>query len=217
MRSSKPFVLFSALALQLGCGGLVVGSGRAAEDARTVPSFTRLSVQDAVHATVTVGPSLSLRLRGDDNVLPLVLTEVRGDTLFVHLPPLTVVQSSAELRLELTVPALAGVEASGASSATITGLATPTFQATASGASRVRASGAATALTLSASGSSRLELDELLAQDAELDASGACDASLRVSAALRGRASGATRVHLHGSTSAGGLELSGGSSVDFAP
>jgi hypothetical protein len=237
MRSSVIFLLVVALFTHLGCGHLVTGSGKAVDVTRSVPDFTAIQIGDDIQADVTVGPALSVALHTDDNVAPLVETSVASGVLVVQLPSSTNVSSDIGIHVTITVPTLTSVAASGASQArisgnaagpralsasgssdvTATGIAVPALTVSASGSSTVAASGAAADLDLNASGASKLALDSVVADRAQLDVSGASTASVRVAITLRGQVSGSSHVHEHGSASTAGLELSGSSTVDYAP
>lgn len=193
--SAFVLVLFVSLMLSLGCS-FVSGSGRVVEETRTVPAFTAVEVDDAITATVTVGPAFSVLLRTDDNVAPMVSTTVEGSRLVLKLPSATNVSSDVGIHVVITMPALAEVVASGASHAFVTGVAAPTLAVRASGASGVTTSGTATQLDVVASGSSSVALDGTQVERATLDVSGSSDATVRASSSVRGQVTGASPLRM---------------------
>jgi hypothetical protein len=74
--------------------------------------------------------------------------------------------------------------------------------------------GAATALKLEASGSGKLELALLTAQDADLNLSGGADATVRVTGTLNVEASGGASLDYYGSPMLGRMHVSGGAQVN---
>jgi hypothetical protein len=125
--------------------------------------------------------------------------------------------------------------ASGASTVTLYGIQAGTVTVDASGGSRVEGeleaqelggdvsgggaltlTGAATKLTLGASGGSRWDLFELTAQDAELELSGGSRGAVFVTGTLSVDASGGSRVEYAGSPQLGSIDTSGGSAVEPA-
>ena len=224
--------LLTFLALS-GCGGLVSGSGRAAQAERTVGPWRTLDVASGIHATVTRGAP-AVTLTGDDNLLPLIETVVEGDTLHVRLVPNTVAWNHLELTAEVQGEVLEGVHASG--SATVEGDATPTrgapfvldasgsshvdlgaldateVQVNASGASVVTLEGVADALTVSASGASTVDTRALPVDRAHIDASGSSELDVTVRVSVDGALSGASRLELAGGAHAN-VAATGGSTV----
>jgi Putative auto-transporter adhesin, head GIN domain len=57
------------------------GSGTEASNVRKVPSFNAVEVSGQADAVVTVGEARKVTVRGDDNLLEHVETEVSGDGL----------------------------------------------------------------------------------------------------------------------------------------
>lgn len=218
MRISRLLLLVMVLVgLHLGCGSFVSGSGRAAEETRPLTSFTSVEIDDSIDATITVGPAFSVRLRTDDNVMPLVRTSVEGGRLVARLPDATNVSTDLGIELDITLPALDGVVANGAAHVVVNGIAAPKLVVEASGASKVTASGTAADLSVSASGSSMVALAQTSVDRAVLDVSGPSDVTVRASTWVRGQASGGSKIHVRGNAATRDLDLSGGSTMDVAP
>ena len=98
------------------CGipaGLVVGSGKSATEARDVPNFTAARLEGSGQVLVTVGSPRSVSVTADDNLLPLVLTEVEGSTLRLGFKPETGVRTVTPLVFRVTVPSLSGLAIAG--------------------------------------------------------------------------------------------------------
>ncbi|WP_280154047.1 head GIN domain-containing protein [Piscinibacter sp. XHJ-5] len=85
-----PFCFFRRLLLGVLCAGLlsggaaaagVTGSGKAASEARPVSAFDTIVLKGAMHLVLRQGSKEAVEVRGDDNLLPLVETTVRGNTL----------------------------------------------------------------------------------------------------------------------------------------
>lgn len=83
-------IVFSLLAT--GCDWpvrVIAGSGEEGSESRDVPAFTAVLIQDSLEATITLAPDQpqSVEIRGDDNVVPMVRTQVETGKLVVSLPP----------------------------------------------------------------------------------------------------------------------------------
>ena len=64
-------------------GPSVAGSGAVTTDTRTVSAFERVDVGGEYDVVIRVGTTRSVVIEGDDNLLPLIRTEVREGTLHI--------------------------------------------------------------------------------------------------------------------------------------
>jgi hypothetical protein len=212
----------------------VHGSGKVAEDRRAVQDFTGVEVAGSLTAEVVVGKPFSVVLSGDDNLLPLVRTDVEGGRLVIRTKDRVNVEPKAGLTAIVHLPRLERAEASGASSVTVTGaggaplaleasgaskvtaagLSGDALDVEASGASHVKVTGSFTQLRAEVSGASHLEARELAVKTAALDVSGASGAEVNGQDAVSGSASGASNVKVWGSPPRLAVSTSGASSVE---
>ena len=90
-----------------GCNWIgVQGSGHARAEVRNTPAFSAVSVDGSIDADIAIGPGSRVELTGDDNIVPLITTEVHGDRLvFMH----AVKDGPADRSFGLQVAALAGL------------------------------------------------------------------------------------------------------------
>ena len=132
-----------------------------------------------------------------------------------------------------TLPTLAGLDASGASRAGVTGFRSDrNVQINASGASEIRGdmetgdlaadvsggstlqlTGRGSAVRATASGASTIDLREFATGDADVEASGASRIDVNTSGTLNAKASGASTVHYTGNPTLGRVDESGASTV----
>jgi hypothetical protein len=215
----------------------VQGSGVPAEETRTVPEFTALDVGNTIEATVAPGSGYSLKLRGDDNLLPLVVSEVRDARLTVRLKGNTSVRTKLGLKVTVTAPKITSARASGASSIQTTAAGAERFEASAdgtsrviieglesqglaleaSGASQVSASGTTRTLKIELSGASQVHAGKLATTTAEVDLSGASSGTIRATESIQGDLTGASRLRILGTPAKEAVTISGASQVDHSP
>jgi putative autotransporter adhesin-like protein len=211
-----PFLLLGVLGVAgIGHGAMKVsrttrGSGNLRSEVRNVGDFSGLDISGATHAEVTVGPAPSLKIEIDDNLLPLVATEVRGGVLHIHFTG--PVSTKHDLRAWITTPHLERTSASGASELTVRGVRTKHMALSFSGASEGKLQGQAEAIELDTSGASQLDLRELPARTAAVEVSGASQLQLAVTDEIRGELSGASQLLYSGSPRLA-VETSGASHV----
>lgn len=244
MRAARDALAAIALLALGGCNPAIFpmlaagvkGSGTLAEETRDLPDFAALELSGSVAAEVKPGENARIVLSGDDNILPLVTTEVRDGRLVVGFKPGQNVQARTPLKATITANRpLEAVELSGATTCRIeaptapavkaglsgaTNLALPAFDATsldldASGTSTATAAGRVDTLKAGASGASKLRLAGLDARTADVNLSGASSGEIRASDELRGDASGASNLTILGKPPRGDVSKSGAASYTY--
>ena len=208
MRRTLAFV--PALLALAGCQGLP-GSGTSKTETRQLPSFSSIEVGGACTLDVTVGKPQSVEISGDDNILPLITTEVRGDRLMVRTEK--PVNPQLPLRLAVSVPRLALVSVSGAARGEVRGIGGELFQFHVSGAANATLSGATKRLEIQASGAGSINAADLKAEAVEVQISGAGKADVHATRSLVARISGAAKVRYRGKPAQVTPEVSGVGSV----
>jgi hypothetical protein len=192
-------------------GPRVQGSGVLKTETRPVKGFERIDVSGAVRLEYSAGKETTVEVSTDDNLLPLVVTEVSGDTLKVYVRGST--STSLGTTVKVSAPQLKGLTVSGASSATLSGLEAKGLRLNVSGASTVTASGTADRLDVDCSGASHVHAKGLTAQTVVVGVSGASGAEVRAVQELDANASGASSVRYAGSPARKKENTSGASSI----
>ncbi|HKI17944.1 MAG TPA: DUF2807 domain-containing protein, partial [Isosphaeraceae bacterium] len=144
-------IVFLAVSLASGCNASfnilapgIPGSGVAKEETRLVEAFHALEAGNALQVVVLVNPGAkpSLKISGDDNLVPLVESVIRDGTLILRLKDNSSISPKLPLLAEVVAGELDGVAASGAASVKVKGGAMViTFSASASGAAQVTVEG----------------------------------------------------------------------------
>jgi len=172
-------VLALCSTLFLGCGINVLGfqgikgSGNVKEETREVPDFSGVAIGNGFQATITIGPKAPIRISADDNLLPLIKTEVQKGRLVVRLDPGVSVSSPNKIKLTITTPQLDSVDASGGSAVKASAVSSKTFGVDASGGSAVNVSGLSSdKVTVEASGGSTIDLLGLSCDMVSVDGGG---------------------------------------------
>lgn len=241
MRSTMGMAMAALLAASgcdatlVGAGVTVKGSGVVKEEARDLSGFTGLDISSSFEATATIGPKAEVTLGAEDNLLPLIKTEVRDGRLVVGLASGQTIRATKPLKIKVVMPSLdfvaargasklaasAGeastfrVESSGASTVEVTGLTADAIEVTAEGASRVTLEGRARRLTLDASGASKVVAVASAFESAKVDVSGASKAEVNVTGSIDGEVSGASSLDVKGKPIARGVKTSGASSLSY--
>jgi len=155
---------------------VVDGDGIVAREQRTVGTVNGLEVNGSVVVDVRVGPATSLVVEADSNLLPLVRTEVRGDTLSIYTKGSY--RSRNPVHVVYTVPRLSDLRQNGSGRVAVQDL-----------------NGAP--LTLRRNGSGAVSLSGRVASlDIDSKDSGSVDAAKLQSASARLVLSGSGRMHV---------------------
>lgn len=218
MISMRSVVVAVSLSFQVGlagCLGVVIGSGDEIEDMRNVREFSRLNVHQGLEVVASVGLEHSVTVRGDDNLVPRVVTEVRNGTLDIDVLDWVSLAPVAGLVIEVTAPALEEIGASGGAQVMVDGIDADELRVQASGGARVALEGVVGELSAQASGGSGLRLGRLAAEFADLYASGGSTINVQVLEEVSIEGSGGATIRISGRPAVRRQILSGGSSVEI--
>ena len=204
-------VVVATLLLAACTGTGEQGSGVEASEQRDVAPFTRIAMSAEADVVVAVGGAHAVTVRGDDNLLAELSTEVDDGTLTIEedadLDP------EAGLTVDITMPALDQLELDGAGDATIEGVAGESLRIEVSGAGDVEASGEVDRVEVVISGAGDVQTDDLLAREAEVEISGAGSVHVRASESLHATVSGAGDVVYSGDPANVVSEVSGAGEI----
>ena len=188
-----------------------VGSGHIETSKRDVADFDKLDVSGVFDVEVSRGEGFSVEVIADDNLLPLIRTEVDGDTLSIYSDGK--ISKSSQLRVVLTAPTIREVKATGVSKVMLNDVKNDELSLDASGASKITVSGSTASLTIDISGASKVLGSDLVSKQATVETSGASSADIKVSDALNAHASGASHIRYIGSPGIIDVDRSGAATI----
>lgn len=195
-------------------GPTIIGSKTMTTEVRKVADFTRVSAGENFAITYKVGPT-SVKIDGDDNIVPLVRTDVVGDELKIDTGKNYSVDHA--IKITLTSPKLEGVTLSGAARMKALGVEAKAFQFKGSGASLLEIDGVFHGLRSDLSGATQLRISGLEGGRLTGTWSGAAQVTVtgridEITLAL----SGAAQANLLGLTAQeANVDASGGSMADL--
>lgn len=200
---------FKSFSFNLSRG--VKGSGNITTEQREVSDFSAVKVGGAVVVEITAQKDFNLEIEGDDNVLPLIKTEIDGDTLKISSEK--GYSTSKPIKVRISAPNVDDLDLSGASKVSIVNLDNESLNVDASGASKISCEGKTKNLTVDMSGASNFDSEKLFAESVSVDASGASKASVAVKDSLKADLSGASKVVYYGNPTNFENKTSGASSI----
>lgn len=216
-------ILVSAALILSGCGfSIVNGSGRVITQTRNVANFSSFVLDGMGDVTITQGSTESLVIEAEDNVMPLLKSEVKNGVLTVLLDQKDwkdVVRPTKGIKITLGVKNLTGIELSGLGNVDMPALKTTSLTIKVSGTGNVKIgkleatelvstlsglgntdlSGTVTRETVEMSGAGQFSAGNLSCQTAKLTLTGAGSASVWVRDSLDVTIGGAGNVNYYGS------------------
>ena len=189
----------------------VQGTGPVKTEIRDATAFTKLESSFGIVIDLTVGEAPAITVEAPENLLPIISTEVRGDTLritgtsdfFVATP----------VKVHVATPDLEAVKLFGGSIIMADDLALDSLGIELSGGAQFTATGSAAMLALEGSGGAMAHLDQLAADLVTLELSGGAQASVNATDTVLGDISGGAHVTVLGPAQVE-VDTSAGGSVD---
>ena len=174
----------------------VEGSGKIVEDHRSLENVRKVVLEDGLNATISVGATPSVTILADDNVAPLITTEVDDGTLTIAREHRF--HGSVSPKIAIVVPRLEVLDMT-AGTVSIAGLDGGPFRLQLQGAGDVTASGRVDSAKLEIDGSGRLRFGALEAADLDLEVKGSGKAEIRATESLTVEIKGSGDVVYSGS------------------
>ncbi|HXM33994.1 MAG TPA: head GIN domain-containing protein [Pyrinomonadaceae bacterium] len=206
------FVSFLILALTMvaGCHHRrtgVNGSGNRKTEQREMSSFKAIDSEGAFEFEVTCQKPVSFSIEGDDNILPLIQSDVRDGVLYLRTEK--GYNSRKGIVVRITVPNLESIKAAGAGKFHINDLKNEKFIVQTTGATALTASGETKNVEIHNSGAGKIDTGSLHAQKARVDISGAASVDVNASEQLDASVSGIGRVSYSGNPKTVNKSVSG--------
>ena len=161
----------------------VRGSGDLGSEERSVSGFERVELEGAGDLIIDVGGTESLTIEAEDNLLPLLRSDVRGSTL--HLDTSESISPTKTITYTLGATMLEGVEIAGSGDVDAPNLQCSVFEAVVAGSGRFDLGGECDGIDVSINGSGDVDATDLAVATASITINGSGDVLLDVSDELR--------------------------------
>src|ERR1041385_5257476 len=170
------FTAFTIVFAAVGCqyiGKGVRGSGNRKAEKRTLASFKSVEASGAFEVNIVCQQSQSFEIEGDDNLLPIIKTDVKDGNLRVYSN--TQFSASRPIEIRISVPDLEKYISSGAGDVHISGVKNDQLVLSNTGATNIEASGQTKFVDIEFSGAGNIETNELHTERAKISVSGAAN------------------------------------------
>jgi hypothetical protein len=192
-----------SLFLLAGCGvtlpGTTTGSGTVKTETRTVSGFTAVELGGNGDVTVQQNGTESLTISAEENLLPLLTSEVVDGTLKLGIKDNAQLNSTQPITYQVTVKNLSGLTLGGSGNQTATGVKTASLVVRVAGSGSVTTSGTADAQEIQMAGSGTYRGSGLASKTASINSAGSGTVELAVSDKLDVKIVGSGSVTYSGS------------------
>lgn len=198
LRSAALMLCLTTAMFTAGCGSsdsCVSGSGSTVSQTLDLSGLTGVDFQAAGDVFVTLGPTQQVMVRGQENIIDLLNTDVINGVWEIGFDEC--VRNVSGLRIDITVPEFDSAELSGAG-IIVAETDANEFNTGLSGAGTVTVSGQSTRHNVSLSGSGTVESFDLVAADVDVLLSGEGTVNVTANEELSVDLSGAGAVFYEG-------------------
>ena len=176
--------------------GCVEGSGVKSIHKREVAPFNKIDISGVFDANIECQKEQCVEVTSDDNILPYIVTKVKGSTLFA-----TVIKSicpKSGLELNVSVDNIERISVDGASDVIISGVDNKGLVMDLDGSGDISASGKTGEFIANTSGSIDLNAKELRSEKVRISVSGASDSTVYASKRLEVDINGVGDIYYYG-------------------
>jgi hypothetical protein len=202
-------LLFAAAGCRMHRG--IKGSGVRKIETRDLKPFNAIETTGAYEIVVACQKSASFEIEGDDNILPLIRTEVRDGVLFVT--PEQGYNSNRPISLRINLPDLVSVVTQGAGKIHVADVKNDRIEFRSTGAAAIDAAGETKTVEISSTGAGKIDTSALRAGKAIVKVTGAAKVNVYASDQLDVTVSGAGHVTYSGDPKVVNKSVSGIGSV----
>lgn len=174
----------------------VKGSGISKSENRSVAPFTSVEVTCQGSIQVRSQGQQSLEIGGDDNIIPLLTTEVKGDTLYIRSSK--EYDPKSKLQITISTPDLKRFSFTGAGEATLENIKNDHVEIAMKGAGSLSASGETKDADITLSGAGSVDAKNLHAVNAKVNSSGVGSVDVYATEQLDAKASGVGEINYYG-------------------
>jgi Putative auto-transporter adhesin, head GIN domain len=210
------------LVVSSGChwAGTVTGNGNLVTEKRSVSGFTKISAGGPFDVVITPGPTYSVQIEADDNLLELINLDKDGKVLKIKLRNGVNVRTRNKIRISISMPELDALSCAGSGHIKVTDLVkndnrvdldvagsgeidldvnTPKVSADIAGSGTIKVKGQTKEVDLDIAGSGDYRGQDLLSENVKISIAGSGTAYVHASQQLNVSVAGSGDVYYAGS------------------
>lgn len=192
--------LLMIVLLVAACGVTgVTGSGNLKTEVREIGNVTAVNLSGMGDVILTQGETAALTIEAEDNLLEYLVSEIRGDTLYLETRPNTTLIPTKPVTYRLTLTDLTAITVAGAANVMGENLMLDSLDVNLSGAGSLLLGGSANAVAISISGAGSFDTTGLISPHTTVNMTGSGSARVNATELLEVTISGAGTVFYTGS------------------
>ncbi len=176
----------------------VTGSGQFTRETRPVSDFTGVDLRAVGEVTIKMGKLESAVVEADDNILPLLKTELVGSQLIIGKRDNTKIRTGNPIRFIITMTRLENVSISGTGDIKINGLNSDLVTFDLPGTGSITAHGKVKTLNVSLPGTGTIDCDGLESDTVVADLNGAGEITVSARHSLQAAIAGVGSIKYSG-------------------
>lgn len=229
----KNFIILLIAPIIFASCNVISGDGNIRSEQRNVSDFHSVKSSGSIDIEIKNGNNYSLTVEDDENILPYIVTEVKGGVLTVRYKESTSI-SNDNAKVYVTAPALNRISVSGSGDITSDGtlksedriefntsgsgdikatVDAPAIKVTGSGSGNVDLSGKTKDFNCKMSGSGNVNCSNLKSENATVHIAGSSDVHVFASVNLKISVAGSGDVYYAGNPSSPDIHIAGSGSV----
>ncbi len=176
----------------------VQGSGNVVSETREVSGITSISLEGSADVNVKFGTEESLVIKGEDNIIFLIETNVQNHKLIIKTKPLMTYTATQPVVVNVTVTSLNGVSISGSGNIAVSGYSGDSLTLSLPGSGNIIADGSANNVQITLGGSGNIYADKVTAKTATVVLNGSGNVRVFASDTLNASISGTGNIQYAG-------------------
>lgn len=213
------FIMVAMMLATLACSvvsignNTVIGSGKVASQTRSESGFSSVMLEGSADVNVTFGPTESVVVEADDNILPLIETNAQNDQLIINTRSNTHITTSNPVRVTVTMKSLKGVTLSGSGNIDVSGLVGDNLLVDLPGSGNITITGTAESVNVSLPGSGSIYCDGLKTKSATVTLNGSGNIKVFASQSLEASIRGSGEIRYDGNPAKVNKSVTGSGSI----
>tara|TARA_B110000093_G_scaffold178454_1_gene217038 strand:+ start:1677 stop:2405 length:729 start_codon:yes stop_codon:yes gene_type:complete len=172
------------------------GSGVEKKEVRDIGEFRGVDLGISADVAITYGENPSLNIVADDNILPIITTEVVDGELSISSNESY--STKTKIRVEIKIPVIDKLSISGSGNVSLDSVTKDKLNLLISGSGNIDATGSVANLTAKVSGSGDMRLKRLKTKNCKLTINGSGDAVVSVTEILDAKINGSGDISYYG-------------------
>ena len=177
------------------------------KEIRQVEYFNSINIRGAYEIEIVCQEEQSVELKGPEDILTLVQTEVRDDILFIF--PKNNLPKDKNINIKISAINLRNIYASGANNIQVNNLKSEQTNINFNGSSNSKISGETEELNVTISGQAKLDAQKFVSQRVNLDLSGSVMVEVQANEELNIAMNGAGAIYYYGDPKTGTRNIQG--------